>query len=364
MSVASALKVQRAINLRRGARLAGSLSTLVAADFLTGGSPVTAEAYDRKGVKIEAFARRKDETLLAFRERVRESARALSGAARVKIGGFAGGPSAACAGLPEGVPGGAIVLPDIPPHTSQLAALDLIRNHRRAALVCGRRWGKTSLLTMLAVDAALAGKSVGVFCPTYKFLGPLFEPIVSALRALPDVRVNRMLGELRLEGGGAIDFWSLDYTARAGRGRRYHLALIDESAHDEGRLTDSFPASIAPALLDFNGAVVTASTPNGLDGWFHDIVHDQRHGFAAFHAPTSANPHLPVEAIAGCPGRKSRAKNWTRCLSTPAAQPSSRWRSCLRTASRIATTSRAKASGWRSTATAARAAPIATAAPA
>lgn len=73
MSVASALKVQRAINLRRGARLAGSLSTLVAADFLTGGSPVTAEAYDRKGVKIEAFARRKDETLLAFRERVRES---------------------------------------------------------------------------------------------------------------------------------------------------------------------------------------------------------------------------------------------------------------------------------------------------
>ena len=107
-----------------------------------------------------------------------------------------------------------------------------------------------------------------------------------------------MLGELRLEGGGAIDFWSLDYTARAGRGRRYHLALIDESAHDEGRLADSFPASIAPALLDFNGAVVTASTPNGLDGWFHDIVHDPRHGFAAFHAPTSANPHLPVEAIA------------------------------------------------------------------
>ena len=101
-----------------------------------------------------------------------------------------------------------------------------------------------------------------------------------------------------MPGGGAIDFWSLDYTARAGRGRRYHLALIDESAHDEGRLVDSFPASIAPALLDFNGSVVTASTPNGLEGWFHDIVHDQRHGFVVFHAPTSANPHLSAEAIA------------------------------------------------------------------
>ena len=196
------------------------------------------------------------------------------------------------------LPRGAVVLPDIPPHPSQIEALTLIAANRRVVLVCGRRWGKTSLLTMLAVNGALAGRSVGVFCPTYKFLGPLFEPIVSALRALPGVRVNRMLGEVRLLGGGAIDFWSLDYTARAGRGRRYHLALIDESAHDEGRLADSFPASIAPALLDFNGSVVTASTPNGLDGWFHDIVHDQRHGFAVFHAPTSANPFLPVEAIA------------------------------------------------------------------
>jgi len=198
----------------------------------------------------------------------------------------------------DDLPRGAVTLPDIPPHSSQLEALKLIHNHRRAALVAGRRWGKTSLLAMLAVNGALAGRSVGVFCPTYKFLGPLFEPIVSALRGLPGVRVNRMLGEVRLPAGGAIDFWSLDYTARAGRGRRYHLALIDESAHDEGRLADSFPASIAPALLDFNGAVITASTPNGLDGWFHDIVHDQRHGFAVFHAPTSANPFLPVEAIA------------------------------------------------------------------
>jgi hypothetical protein len=125
-----------------------------------------------------------------------------------------------------------------------------------------------------------------VFCPTYKFLGPLFEPITTALRVLPGVRINRMLGEIRLPGGGAIDLWSLDYTARAGRGRRYHLALIDESAHDEGRLADSFPASIAPALLDFNGSVVTASTPNGLDGWFHDIVSpDSAH---STRTPTSA----------------------------------------------------------------------------
>ena len=189
----------------------------------------------------------------------------------MKIGGLARGPSAGFPAPPESLPRGAVVLADIPPHSSQLEALELIAASRRVALVAGRRWGKTTLLVMLAIDAALAGKSVGVFSPTYKFLGPLYEPIVAALYILPNTSINRALGEIRLDGGGAIDLWSLDHTARAGRGRKYHLALIDESAHDEDRLTDSFPSAIAPALLDYAGSVVAASTPNGLEGRFHEM---------------------------------------------------------------------------------------------
>ena len=298
MSVASALKLQNAINARRSAWRLGALSMLVAADFMTGGAPTAAEAYDRKGVRLAKFARSEDETFIAFRERVREAAHALPGAVRVKIGGFARGPSSGSLASLQGVPRGAVALPEIPLHVSQLKALELIRGNRRVALVAGRRWGKTVMLALLAVDAVISGKSVGIFCPTYKLLGPMFEPVVAALRPLPGASINRTLGEIRLEGGGSIDFWSLDYTARAGRGRRYHLALIDEAAHDEGRLADSFPASIAPALMDFNGAVVTASTPNGLEGWFHDIAHDPRHGFVVFHAPTVDNPHLSPEGIA------------------------------------------------------------------
>ena len=242
----------------------------------------------RLPIQIVALQR---EALIAFRERVREVAHALPG-------GLAREPSASLLGPPEGVPRGAVTLPDIPPHPSQREALELIGANRRVALVAGRRWGKTATLAMLAIDAALSGRSVGVFSPTYKFLGPLVEPIVAALRPLPGASINRMRGEIRLEGGGAIDLWKLDYTARAGRGRRYHLALIDEAAHDEGRLADSFPASIAPALMDFNGAVVAASTPNGLEGWFHDIAHDPRHGFVVFHGATVDNPHLSPEGIA------------------------------------------------------------------
>ena len=229
---------RRAKRLEREFGRSDGITIATAAEFWTGGSPLCAEAYDRKGAKIEAFALSGEETFTTFRERVRKTARALPGAARVKLGGLAQGLSAAFPGSLEGVPRGAVVLPDIPPHPSQLEALGLIAANRRVALVAGRRWGKTSLLAMLAVDAAISGRSVGVFCPTYKFLGPVFEPVVSALRILPGLSVNRSFGELRLEGGGSIDLWSLDYTARAGRGRRYHLALIDEAAHDEGRFFD------------------------------------------------------------------------------------------------------------------------------
>jgi hypothetical protein len=96
-----------------------------------------------------------------------------------------------------------------------------------------------------------------------------------------------------------VDFWSIDHTQRAGRGRAYHLALIDEAAHDEMYLTDAFQVAIAPTLLDFAGSIVEASTPNGVspENHFWRVAHLAEMGFVVHHAPTSANPHLPVEEI-------------------------------------------------------------------
>jgi hypothetical protein len=109
-----------------------------------------------------------------------------------------------------------------------------------------------------------------------------------------------VLGEIRLPNGGHVDFWSVDHSQRAGRGRKYHLALIDESAHDEGYLSDAFPAAIAPTLLDYGGAIVEASTPNGVEptNHFWQCAHLAELGFVVHHAPTSANPHLPPGEIA------------------------------------------------------------------
>src|SRR5580700_351670 len=119
--------------------------------------------------------------------------------------------------------------------------------------------------------------------------------VVGALRPIAGASINTVLGEIRLPNGGHVDFWSVDHSQRAGRGRKYHLVLIDEAAHDEGYLTDAFPAAIAPTLLDYAGSVVEASTPNGVEptNHFWQAAHLAELGFVTHHAPTSANPHLP-----------------------------------------------------------------------
>ena len=128
--------------------------------------------------------------------------------------------------------------------------------------------------------------------------------IAAALQSVPHASINRVFGEIRLPNGGHVDFWSVDHSQRAGRGRKYHLVLVDEAAHDEGYLTNAFPAAIAPTLIDYAGAIVEASTPNGVspDNHFWQAAHLAELGFAVHHAPTSANPHLPPEEI-----RKLRA---------------------------------------------------------
>ena len=257
-------------------------------------------------------------------------------------------------------PRGAIVLPETALHPSQVEALDLIREHRRVALVCGRRWGKSTILITLAVDAALSGKRVGVFAPTRTLMSPLLMEIARGAAVRAGRAINTVLGEIRLPNGGHVDFWSVDHTQRAGRGRKYHLVLIDEAAHDEGYLKDAFPAAIAPTLLDYAGSIVEASTPNGVspDNHFWQAAHLAELGFVMHHAPTSANPHLPPEEIAALRAtmRPEIASQELDALfvAPRGHERSSRSRACSRTASRSPTTGRSTPSASRSTAPPAR----------
>ena len=154
----------------------------VLADFCNGGAPSFARVFDRRGQKISALDRAQDETVTAFRERARNDAHSLAGAARIVVGGIGAFGRAAKVG---GLPRGAVTLPDIPLHASQREAVELIERARRVALVCGRRWGKSTVIVTLAVDYALTGRSVGIFAPTFRFMKPLIDAVMLALAPLP-----------------------------------------------------------------------------------------------------------------------------------------------------------------------------------
>jgi hypothetical protein len=190
-----------------------------------------------------------------------------------------------------------VALPDVPLHPSQREAVGQIKRERRVCLVAGRRWGKSTVVVTLAVDCAIAGQSVAIAAPTYRLMRPLLDQVAAALGHLPGITINRTLGEIRLAGGGSVDFWSIDVTQRAGRGRKYHLVLIDEAAHDEGDyLRGTLEAALAPATIDYAGKIVLASTPNGLSGTFWEAATIPERGYVVHHAPTAANPHLlPAE---------------------------------------------------------------------
>lgn len=184
-----------------------------------------------------------------------------------------------------------------PPHKGQI----VIHQHkaRFKAVRCGRRWGKTHFLTSKAVDGAVRGQFMGYFAPEYKFMAEAYEQAMEIVEPLKK-QSSKTEGVIRLKTGGRIDFWSLENEA-AGRGRKYHTALIDEAAFAKNSTMSAiWQRAIKPTLLDYRGDAIVASTPNGIDpdNWFYQINTDASQGFVVYHAPSRTNPFLPKEELA------------------------------------------------------------------
>ena len=144
MSFASAMRIAEALEAKRAAR--SGVITTTAMDFMHGGEPTFARAFDRKGTRLWSTQRGPAEPWKAFRDRARGEAAKIAGARSLAIGGLPDGPLDIDAGvrlLSADLLPGAIALPEAAMHPSQVAAFELVRRHRRVVLVCGRRWGKS-----------------------------------------------------------------------------------------------------------------------------------------------------------------------------------------------------------------------------
>ncbi len=164
------------------------------------------------------------------------------------------------------------------------------------ALMCGRRFGKTTLGIERVVDALVRGDPVGWFAPTYKLLlevwremEAIFEPVT--------VSSSTQERQIRVVGGGVLDFWTLEHPD-AGRGRKYARVVIDEAGVVRD-LETAWTQAIRPTLADLRGDAWFLGTPKGRRYFFRLYQRGQlgEEGWASWRFPTGFNPYIDPDEI-------------------------------------------------------------------
>lgn len=181
-------------------------------------------------------------------------------------------------------------------HTGQLKISEHAARFR--VVMCGRRFGKTALGVTEACKAAVAGHKVGWFSPSYKYATEVWDEINSRLSPITQ-RTNAQERRLELVSGGVIEVWTMD-TPDPGRGRAYHLAVIDEAGLVKD-LKAIWDQAIRPTLTDYVGRALVLGTPKGRRHGFVTLfnrgLREEEEEWQSFRAPTLDNPYIPAEEI-------------------------------------------------------------------
>lgn len=166
-------------------------------------------------------------------------------------------------------------------------------------LMCGRRFGKTSLGHDIAVETVLAGKMVGWMAPSYKILAPAWLDLVTTLLPVPGLVKNELQKVIRLPNGGSVEAWSLDSDDPA-RSRKFHQIIVDEAGLVP-RLAHVWNSALRPTLADYEGGAWFLGTPKGVGDFsaFHakgqGVGHDPE--WASWCLGTMDNPHIKPSEI-------------------------------------------------------------------
>ena len=186
-----------------------------------------------------------------------------------------------------------IQLPKLHPSQARIKA----GLRRFNVLNCGRRWGKTTFGIDYLAPALLQGYPVGWFSPSYKLMLEVWGELLFRFR---DLVLRKSVSERRIEilGGGVIEFWPVD-DADVARSRKYKRVVVDEAAMIP-HLKAAWEGGIRPALSDYAGGALFASTPKGIN-FFHQLFQSgadpSATDWAAWREPTRNNPYIEASEI-------------------------------------------------------------------
>lgn len=183
------------------------------------------------------------------------------------------------------------------PHAGQQKLDTALDGARFGIVMCGRRFGKTKYGIYKACTAALKGQRVGWFAPTYKYAQEAWREISNRLRPASAKASDQ---QMRLEtvNGGVIECWTMD-SPDPGRGRAYHLVVIDEAGIVR-ELEAIWQQAIRPTLADYRGKALFLGTPKGRTHAFSQLFAkgvSGDEGWRSVRAPTTDNPYIPADEI-------------------------------------------------------------------
>lgn len=148
----------------------------------------------------------------------------------------------------------------------------------------------------LVCEAILRGERVAYFGPTYKDNSEIWDDVKYRLL---DITTRRSEQERRLstETGGLLDMWSMD-NPDSGRGRAYHLAIIDE-CEKAGKFQEAWEQAIRPTLTDYRGSAWLLSTPKFGKTYFKEVFRKAPEwaDWASFKFTIYDNPHISKDEI-------------------------------------------------------------------
>jgi len=193
-----------------------------------------------------------------------------------------------------------LVLPRL--HSAQQLVKDQAK--RFNVLVCGRRWGKTTLTARdLVVECAVIKRQPVAYCePSYKMMVDVFEDMLVQLAPVI-TRTNREHYKIWVVGGAVIDFWSLANPDKI-RGHPYGLIIFDEAGFC-ANLQEVWDNIFRATLFDLVGSAWFVGTPKGYNYFRTLFVRgcsgrdgDERYkDWMSWQMPTSANPHIPISEV-------------------------------------------------------------------
>ena len=178
-------------------------------------------------------------------------------------------------------------------HSEQKSAW--LNRTRRNTLRCGRKFGKSTLARYIVLQGAAAGHKGAYIAPEYGYLTDWWGQLTQRYHELI-VKNDKQDKRIEFVTNAQLDFYSLD-NLNTIRPHEYDYVIIDECAMSR-HLQEAWEQAIRPTLTKRKGTAWFMTTPKqNAGGRNFKSVCDRGEGWNHTHAPSHANPHLPIEEI-------------------------------------------------------------------